>query len=434
MEDTSDCAHEARAKQLSRRALLGGGAVLAGTALGGAAAGHAAAAAGIAVASGPASMPSGSGAAGPGAAGRTGMPVLHGTATEPFWGEHQSGIDTPHQAHGLFLGLDLAKGLGIEQVRTLMHVLSDDAARLTQGQAPLGALEGDLAATPARLTITFGFGAGLFDAIGKPELCPPAVRTMPTFSTDQLDPDWGPTDLLIQVCSEDPMTLTYAHRRLLRDAAQYASPRWAQRGFLPARGTEPDGTTPRNLMGMRDGTANESDPMQVAQVLWSDGSVQPWLTGGSQLVLRRIRIDMSTWDDVEVEGKQVAFGRRVGDGSPLSGEKESDVLDRTAMDDLGFPVIAPNAHAARAQARTAQERMIRRPYNYVSDTDPNGKVEEGLLFAAYQADITTAFVPVQQRLAEADALNTWITHIGSASYALPPGAKKGSFIGDGLLA
>ncbi|WP_168583646.1 Dyp-type peroxidase [Gephyromycinifex aptenodytis] len=434
MENTPSEADQASAKRLSRRALLGGGAVLAGTALGGAAAGHAAAAAGIAVPPGSAVMPTGSGAAGPGAGGRTGTPVLHGTATEPFWGAHQSGIATPHQAHGLFLGLDLVQGAGKDEVRSLMQVLTDDAARLTQGQAPLGALEGDLAATPARLTITFGFGAGLFDAIGKPDLCPPGVRSLPAFSTDELDPAWGPTDLLIQVCSEDPMTLTYAHRRLLRDAAQFVTVRWAQRGFLPARGTEPDGTTPRNLMGMRDGSANESDPAQVAQVLWSDGAQQPWLKDGTQLVLRRIRIDMSTWDDVEDEGKEIAFGRRVSDGSPLTGEKESDVVDRTAMDDMGFPVIAPNAHAARAQARTAQERMIRRPYNYVSETAPTGEVEEGLLFAAYQADIMTAFVPVQERLAQADALNIWITHVGSASYAIPPGADQGSFIGAGLLA
>ncbi|WP_040158600.1 Dyp-type peroxidase [Mobilicoccus massiliensis] len=421
---------------LSRRALLGGGAVLAGTALGGGVIGHAVGARpgdpeGTGAGGAEGAMPAREPVAGPGAAGRPGTQSVHGAVTEPFWGAHQPGIATPHQAHGVFLGFDLARGSDAAAVESLLRLLSDDAARLMAGRAPLGAVDGQLATTPARLTVTFGFGPGLFDAVGRPEACPPVVRQMPAFSTDRLDPRWGPTDLLLQVCSEDPMTLTYAQRRLVRDAADFASLRWAQRGFLPARGSEPDGTTPRNLMGMRDGSANESDPAQVASVLWNDGRALPWLAGGSQFVLRRMRIDMATWDDLSTEAKEIGFGRRVHDGSPLTGTQESDVVDRTKVDDQGFPVIAPNAHAARAQARSAAERMIRRPYNYTVETEKG--LEEGLLFAAYQADLATAFVPVQRRLAEADALNAWATHIGSAAYAIPPGAKEGSFVGATLL-
>ncbi|GAB49320.1 Dyp-type peroxidase [Mobilicoccus pelagius] len=418
--------------RLSRRALLGGGAVLAGTTLGGGVVGHAVGALGNGRSE---TMPSTDGVAGPGAAGRPGSDAVAGKATEPFWGAHQSGIATPHQAHGVFLGFDLRRGADANSVRSMLRMLTDDAARLTAGRGPLGAVDAELATTPARLTVTFGFGVGLFDAIGKPEACPPHVRSMPAFRTDRLDRRWGSTDLLLQVCSEDPMTLTFAERRLVRDASDFATLRWAQRGFLPARGTEPDGTTPRNLMGMRDGTANESDPNEVAAVLWNDGSTHPWLAGGSQLVLRRIRIDMATWDDLEIEAKEVAFGRRVADGSPLNGSKESDSIDREAVDEQGFTIISPTAHAARAQARSGRERMIRRPYNYAVDTETGTETgtEEGLLFAAYQADLGTAFVPVQRRLAESDALNTWTTHIGSASYAIPPGAKEGSFVGDTLL-
>lgn len=423
--------NEGSQRGMSRRALLGSGAVLAGTALGGGVVGHAAARQGTPGGSTNGAMPQTDALAGPGAAGRPGTPALHGTATEPFWGEHQAGIATPHQAHGVFLGLDLRAGDDRARVAAMMRMLTDDAARLTAGRPPLGAMEGDLAALPARLTVTFGFGAGFFDAIGRPEACPPMVRRLPAFRTDRLEQRWGPTDLVIQICSEDPLSLTYAHRRLARDAADFTTTRWVQRGFLPSRGTEPDGTTPRNLMGMKDGTANESDPAQVAEVLWNDGRQFPWLRGGSQMVLRRIRIDMATWDDLEVAAKEMAFGRRIDTGAPLNGQKESDVVDRTALDDQGFSVIQENAHAARAQARSAAERMIRRPFNYTVESESG--LEEGLLFCAYQADLATAFVPVQKRLAEADALNTWTTHIGSATYAVPPGAREGSYIGAGLL-
>lgn len=409
-----------RGTGLSRRALLGGGALLGGTALGGAVAGHAAAANGV----------------GPGALGSPAMERvgLHGTLTEPFFGEHQAGILTPQQAFGVFIGLDLAKATDKARAAKMLQVLTDDSARMTRGDVPLGGLENDTAALPARLTVTMGFGPGFFDRIGRSAACPAIVREFPTFERDKLDKTWGQTDLVLQICSEDPVTLSYAQRRLARDAAPFATVRWAQRGFLNARGTEADGTTARNLMGMRDGTANERDPAQRADVVWSRDDQYPLQKGGSELVIRRIRIDMPRWDDLETSGKELAFGRRISDGSPLTGTAETDTVDRAAQDAQGFPVIAPNAHAALAQARVAQERMIRRPYNYDDGPRPDGTVDEGLIFAAYQADLETAFVPVQRRLAKTDALNTWITHVGSAVYAVPPGAREGSFVGAPLFA
>ena len=57
----------------------------------------------------------------------------------------------------------------------------------------------------------------------------------------------------------------------------------------------------------------------------------------------------------------------------------------------------------------------------------------GLLFCSYQADITTQFIPIQQRLAGGDLLNRWTTPIGSAVFAVPPGCQPGGFLGEGLL-
>ncbi len=400
----------------SRRSLLGSGAVLAGTALLGGTVGHAA----------------GARAAQPAAPAGPRL-ALHGAATEPFFGAHQSGILTRQQAHGSFVGLNLRPGQGSTQVRAMLQLLSDDAARLTSGGAPLGALEDDIAALPGRLTVTFGFGAGLFDAIGKPDALPPAVAKLPAFATDRLRPAWGQTDLVLQICSEEPVALSFAQRRLVRNAAPFASVAWVQSGFVNAAGTEAPGTTPRNLMEMRDGTANETDPAQAAAVVWSTDPRYPWLVGGSHLVIRRMAIDMTAWDDVTVQGKELAFGRRLDTGAPLTGSREHDLVDRTAVDERGFPVIAPNAHAALAQARTASERIMRRAYNYDVGLSPDGEPDVGLIFVAYQRDVADAFVPIQQRLAASDALNTWATHIGSASYAVPPGARRGSYVGAGLL-
>jgi dye decolorizing peroxidase len=77
--------------------------------------------------------------------------------------------------------------------------------------------------------------------------------------------------------------------------------------------------------------------------------------------------------------------------------------------------------------------MLRRGYNYDEPPTATGLADAGLLFAAYQADPRTAFVSVQQRLAASDALNRWLTHVGSAVFALPPGPQEGEYVGQGLL-
>ncbi len=421
-------------RALTRRALLGSGALLGGTALGGAVLGHAAAAHGIlnpaATTGNTTSTPAGVDAFG------MDLMALHGQSTEPFYGPHQSGILTEQQVNGVFLGITLAKGSTRAQVITLMKMLSDDAARLTQGDPPLGGLEAFPAGLPSRLTVTFGFGPGLFDTIGAKAQCPPMVAAFPAFRTDALLPRWGQTDVLLQVCADDPITLSYAVRRLIRDAVPFGTISWTQRGFVNARGTEADGTTSRNLMGMRDGSANESDPRQIADVVWSqttDDKHLSWMHGGSQVVVRRIQMDLTTWDDLETEAKEVAFGRTFDEGTPLTGGGERDPIDRVKRDQDGFTVIGPNAHAGLAQPRNTRERMFRRPYNYEHGTAPDGASDAGLVFVAYQADLATAFVPVQRRLAQIDALNTWTKHIGSAVYAVPPGASQGSYVGASLL-
>ena len=415
----------------SRRALLRGSAALAGALAGSALSGCSdvrGASADVTAArhSGPVD-------GGPGSAARA-----FGSEQIPFHGPHQAGILTAQQANASFLGLDLRTGANREGVVNLLRMLSDDAERLCAGTPPLGALEAVPANTPARLTVTFGFGPGLFAAAGRPQRCPASVRSLPAFATDRLEERWGQADLLLQVCSDDPTALAYARRRLLRDAAAMARLRWVQTGFVVARGSDTVEASPRNLLGMRDGSANERDPQQRADVVWCrDPGV--W-AGGSQVVLRRVRLDLDRWDDADPSTKEAAFGRRIVDGSPLSapqGTSEFTSIDRQAIDAQGFDVIPVSAHAARAQARSGAERMIRRSYSYDDGpaADPaSGRPDTGLLFVAYQADLASAFVPVQRRLAASDALNTWATHVGSAAFAVPPGAAPGEWVGQRVLA
>ncbi len=354
-----------------------------------------------------------------------------GQAVVPFHGVHQAGIDTPAQAFGTFVAFDLRSGVGRAELGRWMRLWTDDAERLTQGLAALADTEPELASVPSSLTVTVGVGAGFVTAAG---FTPPGwLRPLPAFSVDRLEHRWSAGDVLVQVCADDPVTVSHAVRMLSKDARAFATLRWVQRGFLNAPGTVPRGATPRNLMGQLDGTANPAPGSEdFARIVWIDDGPD-WLRDGTSLVLRRIRIELETWDLVDRRGKEQALGRRLSDGAPLGGASEHDAPDFAAVDDLGFTVIPPWAHIRRARPDDPRQRIARRPYNYDDSPGIDSISDVGLLFASYQADVDAQFVPIQRRLDEADLLNTWTTPIGSAVFAILPGVRPDRWIGAALL-
>ncbi|WP_067249300.1 Dyp-type peroxidase [Microbacterium resistens] len=354
---------------------------------------------------------------------------VHGGDTVPFHGAHQAGIATPAQAHAVFLGLDLREGVDRAGLRGLMRTLSDDAARLTAGRGALADTEPELAASPARLTITFGFGPGFVARAGGE--APSWLRPLPAFGVDRLRPELGDGDLLLQIAADDPLTVAHAARMLLKDARRFARVRWRQQGFRRAHGTEAPGTTMRNLFGQVDGTSNpRPGTADFERVVWiRDG----WLAGGTGAVIRRIRLDLEGWDRIDRAGREQSVGRRLSDGAPLTGNREHDEPDFEALTPVGFPVIPAFSHVRRARSDDPRERIFRRAYN--DDVHPEGEevTESALVFVSFQADVDAQFVPLQRRLDELDLLNTWTTPIGSAVFAIPPGCAEGGWIGETLL-
>ncbi|WZH35350.1 MAG: Dyp-type peroxidase [Microbacterium enclense] len=354
---------------------------------------------------------------------------MNGEATVPFYGAHQAGIDTDAQSHVSLIALDLLGDVDRDGLRRLLRTLTDDAARLTRGEAALADTEPELATAPARLTITFGFGPGLVARAGA--VAPSWLRPLPAFSIDRLRPEFGDGDLLLQVAADDPVTVAHAARMLLKDARAFASPRWVQQGFRRAYGTERPGTTMRNLFGQVDGTANPV-PGTTAfdEVVWAR---EGWLAGGTGLVVRRIAMDLDTWDHLDRPGRDQAVGRFQATGAPLTGTEEFDEPDFAAKDAIGFPVIPEFSHVRRSRSDDPAERIFRRGYNYDGSPAAGQVSDAGLLFVSFQADIDRQFVPLQRRLDELDLLNRWTTPIGSAVFAVPPGCDDGGFIGEGIL-
>lgn len=358
-----------------------------------------------------------------------------GKATEPFYGDRQSGVTTAPQSHAAFVAFDIAGGATRTEIQGVLRAWSQDAARLTQGHGGLADLEPELAEDPARLTVTIGLGPGFFDAVGMPDKKPEWLEQLPAFpEIDQLEDRWSEGDLLLQICADDPLIVSHAARILASGVRGVARQKWAQRGFRKAVGTDPSGRTQRNLFGQIDGTVNpHEDEVDFDQILYSDGSDQRWMRGGSALVLRRIRMTMDTWEEIDRTSRELSVGRTLDTGAPLTGTAEHDPADFEAVDDLGLPVIPEESHIARARQRNRGEAMLRRPYNY-DDPPEGGEISNtGLLFTAYMADPVRTYIPVQQRLAEQDALNMWTVPIGSAVFAIPPGAPEGGYVGQQLF-
>src|SRR5208283_1359845 len=244
---------------------------------------------------------------------------------EAFWGAHQAGIVTPPQSHCYFAAFDLTTDSRVDVIDQL-RAWTDAAARMTSGQTARamgddldipGPDSADAVGLPtARLTLTFGFGPGLFvkdgkDRYGLAGSRPPPLIDLPRFNGDQLVPEKTGGDLSIQACADDPLVAFHAVRQLARMSHDAADLRWAQTGFT----TRPaDGSTPRNLMGFKDGTHS---PELVDKAVWVGDDGPAWMRGGSYLVVRRIRMALEHWDRTKVSFQEQTMGRHKYSGAPL---------------------------------------------------------------------------------------------------------------------
>ncbi|KQV65928.1 peroxidase [Nocardioides sp. Root122] len=421
--------------RLSRRGLLGGGAAVAGAA-GAFAAGRTTAHAGTVD---PA----------PAAGGRA--------ATYAFRGAHQAGITTPAQDRLHFAAFDVLTDSRDELV-DLLQKWTLAAEQMTTGEpAGSGAVGGDVRLPPddtgealdlpaSGLTVTFGFGPSLFrDASGKDRFGiadrqPAALRELPHFPGDVLDPARSGGDLCIQACADDPQVAVHAIRNLARIGFGTVSVRWSQLGFGRTSTTSTSQSTPRNLFGFKDGTANVKAEESAAldEHVWvgaDDDAAGAWLAGGSYLVARRINMTIEVWDRQPLGDQEMFVGRTKDTGAPLSGGSEHTEPDFDMPGSNDQPVIPVDAHVRVVHPdQHGGVRMLRRGYNFVDGSNALGGLDAGLFFIAYVRDPGTHFVPLQLAMSKADALVEYLKFTGSALFAVPPGVGAGEHVGQALFA
>ncbi len=368
-------------------------------------------------------------------------------ATIPFDAVNQAGILTPAPAHATFAALD-AIAPDRQTLAEALQQLSTRARQLTQGgayprlevddpPADSGVL-GPINA-PDSLTVTIAFGGSLFDdRYGLTAKRPRRLTRMPNFPNDDLDPARSHGDVLVQICAGQRDTVVHTLRELVRSVRGSLQQRWTIDGFSSAkRGPSPH-NSPRNLFAFRDGTANPdvSDAALMDRLIWVQaGAGEPaWATGGTYQVVRAIRMHVEFWDRVGLAEQEEMIGRHRDTGAPLGGIEEFQD-PRYDLDPQGkrIPLTAHIRVANPRTEQTADQRILRRGFNYHRGFDAAGQLDQGLMFVAFNQDIDRQFATIQRRLAE-EPMVDYINPVGGGYFFAPPGSRSSAdWVGSGLF-
>jgi deferrochelatase/peroxidase EfeB len=370
-----------------------------------------------------------------------------GTGTVPFWGERQAGIVTAAQDRLNFAAFDVTTTSRAELIE-LLRAWTVAAARMTAGE-PAGPRNDEpllppddtgeaIGHLPSRLTITFGLGPGLFerdgvDRFGLARRRPASLRQFGPLPAEAIDPAISGGDLCVQACSDDPQVAFHAVRNLARMGRGSVVMKWSQLGFGRTSTTTREQDTPRNLMGLKDGTNNirAEDTDALDEFVWVGDEGPDWLRGGTYMVARRIRMVIESWDRTGLAEQERTIGRAKYSGAPLTGTGEFDPPDFEARGPDG-PVIDRDAHVRLSSGDLLGTRILRRGYSFTDGFDEvTGQLDAGLFFICFQRD-PDQFERIQRNLS-GDILNEYIFHTSSAVFAVPPGIEEGAYVGEALL-
>ncbi|MFV1365966.1 Dyp-type peroxidase [Mycolicibacterium elephantis] len=368
----------------------------------------------------------------------------------PFEGPHQTGITAlPVPEQGMVASFNVLSKDRAALADTLA-ALTDEIRGLMAGRPPEvrdpeyppvdSGILGDK--PPADdLSIVVGVGASLFDdRFGLADRKPKELVTMPFLANDRLDPNLSHGDLSIIFEAGHNDTVQFALRQLMRRTRSDLVLRWMVDGYARGigAGRASEATTPRNLLGFKDGTSNldVNDAAVMDRHVWvgpDDGEPQ-WAVGGSYQAVRIIRMFVEFWDRTQLVEQEAIFGRNKVSGAPLG--MSDEFADPDYPSDPDGKRIPLDAHIRLANPRTPQtdeNLILRRGFNYSRGFDGAGRLDQGLAFIAYQRSLQKGFLTVQSRL-KGEPLEEYILPVGGGFFFVLPGVTgPDRFLGDELV-
>ena len=352
-----------------------------------------------------------------------------------MYGEHQAGIITPQQTYMYLAAFritstDRKEVIALFKEWTRFADLSTSGSTMKTGDNPLlpPSDTGETLDLPASmLTVTFGFGPTFFsdngkDRFGISHLAPRYLSDIPRMPREKIDPEISRGDVCVQVCAEDQQVAFHALRNFIRLSTGKASLKWMQEGFISGK----SGSTPRNLFGYKDGTANKLHDSKEGyeNVVWAGDNEPAWMKGGTYMAYRKIHMLLEVWDRSSYQDQQDTFGRHKESGAAYGTKNEFDPVNPENLPD--------DSHVALAKA--SNQMIHRRAYSYTEGLDPRtGNMNAGLLFLSFQQNPQEQFIPMLKLMQSRDALNDYTSHIASAMFACPGGLREGQYIGQSLL-
>ena len=292
------------------------------------------------------------------------------------------------------------------------------------------------------LSILVGVGASLFDdRFGLADRKPKELVTMPFLANDRLDPKLSHGDISIIFEAGHNDTVQFALRQLMRRTRSDLVLRWMIDGYARGigAGRASEATTPRNLLGFKDGTANldvDDGGLMDRHVWVRPGDGEPeWAVGGSYQAVRIIRMFVEFWDRTQLAEQEALIGRSKVSGAPLGLTGEFADPDYAA--DPDGKRIKLDAHIRLANPRTTETEREPHPAARIQllardSTAPAGSTR------VWRSSPTSAacnegFLTVQGRL-KGEPLEEYIMPVGGGFFFVLPGLPaQDRFLGDQLV-
>lgn len=201
---------------------------------------------------------------------------------------------------------------------------------------------------------------------------------------------------------EDTHSAHSTMRSILAAAGSDVIPRWMQSGFLPAASRSGHH---RNVLGFEDGISNPDERTFEASVLVGDEGPD-WLSGGTYLVCRRLRVRFNLWEALEPTEQEAIIGRERHSGELLVSDDHPSHVEVMSM---------PTSNG---------REILRRSYTFDDGVDIDGRPRAGTLFMSYQRD-PAQFLEFQNRMSD-DPLSPYFFADATWLFALPPldGAQR----------